>query len=421
MSIPTAGEEMLLAAGALLSAGTIYAWTTKRKKEEMPTETASDASESLGRQQGDILPQEAPASISVTTSERQADIKQIELDMRRKSADIITQSLQDIKEIYQLIQNHLNSIVTETDQAAMTLIQKLTTVHQAVGALNQTIEERYDEFRTLTKETNTTIPDQQNMAQRIQKYIDGRLTEIAEDNVNAQTLIDQSRKMKTLTDRIDDISAQTKILAINAKINASHAGKFGKGFGVIAKEVGSLSQTSKDSSKEIANMIEQILENITRFYEKKVDEEHLNQETAMLAEFKNQLAGSVQNYQNLDQLTKSTLDVINQSSRNIAREVMDALSTIQFQDSTQQQIDVVVKSLNLHKEHLKHLIDTICNSDEELKTTNFELESIKKLYIMSKQRNIHDNLLPTQDNIAQEGEDGAVDEETDDNDNVTLF
>ncbi len=362
-----------------------------KREREARARIESDVSESteIGKTEEMGQPPE-PASASIQAPEALADNRRIESDLRKRSADLMGKSLQDIREIYRLIQSHLKSVVDETGQAAEELIKKLTSVHGAIGSLNRTIEERYDEFGNLTRESKTTIPDQQNMTHRLQNYIDGRLKEIEEDNRNAQTLIDQSRKMKTLTDQIDDISAQTKILAINAKINASHAGKFGKGFSVIANEVGSLSQTSKDSSREIADTIEQISESITRFYEKKVNEEHVSQETAMLSEFKDQLAGSVQNYQNLDQLTKSTLDVINQSSKNIASELMGALGTIQFQDSTQQQIEIVLKSLDLHTDHLKKVVGVIDSAEEGVKAIDFELESIRKIYIMAKQRNIHD-------------------------------
>jgi len=122
------------------------------------------------------------------------------------------------------------------------------------------------------------------------------------------------------------------------------------------------------------------------------------------------LENSIQNYKNLDQLTNSTIDVVGQSSKKIASEVMEALSTIQFQDSTQQQIEVVTKSLDLHTGHLKRTIDTLSDSDREIDSLDFELESIRDMYTMSKQRQIHSQVLFSES-----------DECTEEEANVTLF
>ena len=406
--IPIIGNQLLLVVGMILMVGLLY-YEAKKKKDaksidkELPYHQKQSVDVPIETEK---IPETNEAHTSTFS---QTEKKQIDLELKQKSVKLLIKTHQDIGETYQLVQSHLESVVTETDQAALELINKLTSVHEAVGVLNQTIEERFHEYDNLTKETKTTVSDQLNMTQHFQSYIDNRLTEIEKDHKNAQALIHQTKNMKSLTDRIDDISIQTKILAINAKINASHAGEFGKGFSVIADEVASLSQTSKDSSKEIARTIELISGSISRLFDNKVNEAHRNQETSMLSNFKDQLENSIQNYKNLDQLTNSTIDVVSQSSKKIASEVMEAFSSIQFQDSTQQQIEVVTKSLDLHTGHLKRTIDRLSDSDKEIDSLDFELESIREMYTMSKQRQIHSQVLFSDTDECQEEE------------NVTLF
>lgn len=61
---------------------------------------------------------------------------------------------------------------------------------------------------------------------------------------------------------IDEISISIKLLAINASVSSSHAGEYGKVFGVIAKEVRKLSDTTKNNAENISRMLNKIIEDI---------------------------------------------------------------------------------------------------------------------------------------------------------------
>jgi len=57
---------------------------------------------------------------------------------------------------------------------------------------------------------------------------------------------------------IDDIADQTKLLSLNASILAAQAGEHGKGFTVVAEEIGDLSENTIQSTKEIAELVNAI-------------------------------------------------------------------------------------------------------------------------------------------------------------------
>ncbi|NPV90237.1 MAG: chemotaxis protein [Firmicutes bacterium] len=88
-------------------------------------------------------------------------------------------------------------------------------------------------------------------------------------NLNEGVLVDNVRQVQGISGQINDIllfiknvADQTKMLGLNAAIEAARAGDHGRGFGVVAEEIRKLSDQSKDTAEQIGTLTREIQDKI---------------------------------------------------------------------------------------------------------------------------------------------------------------
>jgi methyl-accepting chemotaxis protein len=139
-------------------------------------------------------------------------------------------------------------------------------------------------------------------------------------NEFTSTIVQLNEKNESITELVqanDKISMQTNLLAINAAIEASKAGEYGRGFAIVASEVKKLAGASKQSTVNIGNEIDQIKE-ITHVASKK------NEDVQDLVD------NSVQVSQKAIEKLKKLIGVAqknSQNSNNISSNVNDQLNS----------------------------------------------------------------------------------------------
>jgi methyl-accepting chemotaxis protein len=75
-------------------------------------------------------------------------------------------------------------------------------------------------------------------------------------------LAERSQRIGDVVQLIEDVAGQTKLLALNASIEAAHAGDVGKGFAVVAEEVRKLSDNVGEAADEISQNLGAMLREV---------------------------------------------------------------------------------------------------------------------------------------------------------------
>ncbi len=245
---------------------------------------------------------------------------------------------------------------------------------QNIESVNGSIEDMVFNFNTL-RDTIDTGTDQQNQVADLVTRIDGQSKSLQEANVV-----------------ISSIASQTNLLAMNAAIEAAHAGDAGKGFSVVADEIRKLSENSNLQSKKISVMIKDIKSSIATIVDasdkaklsfagisQKVSNTSMNVE-AIQDSMEKQQQGSRQISDVLKQITESTDDVLQNSSK-ITEETRTISSEIQKLQDSATEMEMSISEMKIGAKKINQtgteLSDITRQVKESINRSNSEVGKFK--------------------------------------------
>jgi methyl-accepting chemotaxis protein len=128
-------------------------------------------------------------------------------------------------------------------------------------------EEMSGTLKSLEEKASEQIAVAQGEVHRIGDKMHNIQAKVSETNTTIRTFMDTTNEITEALVVIEEISARTNLLSLNASIEAARVGEHGRGFAVVAGEIRKLAELTKQSTMQIGNTIRHIHLNATQAIE----------------------------------------------------------------------------------------------------------------------------------------------------------
>lgn len=137
-------------------------------------------------------------------------------------------------------------------------IEEATIAVLGVAESLETASESAEECAEVAKQTLFAAENGANAVQDAMAGMNEIRVYIQDTSKRIKRLGESSQEIGEIVTLISDIAEQTNILALNASIQATTAGKAGKGFSVIAQEIQRLAEHSAEATQQISTLVRNI-------------------------------------------------------------------------------------------------------------------------------------------------------------------
>ncbi|MBI5756265.1 MAG: methyl-accepting chemotaxis protein [Nitrospirae bacterium] len=187
----------------------------------------------------------------------------------RAMMERLQREIRDIMEAVNVLAASSSEIATTTAQLASGTEQTAVSVNETtttIEEIRQTANVTSQKARQVSDIAQNAVTVSQNGARLVNETVEG-INKIREQmEYIAETIVKLSEHNQAIGEiiaAVDDIAEQSNLLAVNAAIEAAKVGEQGKGFIIVAQEIKSLAEQSKQATKQVRSILNDIQKSST--------------------------------------------------------------------------------------------------------------------------------------------------------------